>query len=68
MKKNVITQLVHKYALINANTNEWLYEGGTYGACLRMVPASVPIGTEYVIVAVMKEGTYKPKNERKKTC
>ena len=61
MNKRTIHSIIHKYAIINASTNEWLYEASTYGACVEMVPAIVPVGTEYVIVAIMKEGTWKPK-------
>jgi hypothetical protein len=67
MNRKTIAQIVHKYAIINTVTNEWLYEGSTYSACVHMVPGCVPAGAEYVIVAVMKEGTYKPKPERKTT-
>ena len=58
MNKRAIHQLVHKYALINAVTNEWIYEGSTYGDCFNMI-STLPPGTEYVIVAVMKEGKTK---------
>lgn len=63
MKRKTIEQIVEKFAIINASTNEWLYEASTYGACVHMVPGCVKDGDEYVIVAVLKEGTYKRKKE-----
>jgi hypothetical protein len=58
MKKRTISQIVHKYALINAGTNEWVYEGTTYVSCINMVD-TLPPETEFTIVAVMKEGKTK---------
>lgn len=58
MKRKSIEQLINKYALINAASNEWIYEGSTYGDCVNMLSTLEP-GTEFVIVAVMREGTTK---------
>jgi hypothetical protein len=64
LKKRTISQIVHKFALINAGSNEWVYEGSTYLSCVNMVD-TLPPETEYTIVAVMKEGkTRKKKNEQ----
>lgn len=63
LKKRTISQIVHKFALINAATNEWVYEGSTYLSCVNMTD-TLPPETEFVIVAVMKEGkTRKKKHE-----
>lgn len=62
MNKRTIAQLIHKYILINATTNEFIYEGSTYGVCVEML-TTLPPGTEYLIVAVMREGKTKNKKE-----
>lgn len=59
MKRKTIEQIINKFAIIDVVTNEWLYEDTTYGGCVREVTNAVPIGMEYVIVAVMKEGVRK---------
>lgn len=56
-KHKAIQQICRQYAVVDASSNEWLFEATTYGECVRKVPEVVPVGREYVIVAVLKEGT-----------
>lgn len=58
----VIHQICHQYAIIDTNSNEWLAEAEKYSECLSKVPEVVPVGREYVIVAVLKQA-FRPQSK-----
>jgi hypothetical protein len=59
LKRKTIEQICHEYAIIDAISNEWLFEARTYGECVSKVREIVPLGMEYVIVAILKQATRK---------
>jgi hypothetical protein len=59
VNRNSIYQTCRKFAVIDAASNEWLKETGTYRDAVLAVREVVQKGREYVIVAVLKEAEAK---------
>ncbi len=64
MKHSTIHQICKRYAIIHCATNEWLFEAPRYSQCVEHLKNVVPAYVDYVIVAVLREGSMGKEGKR----